>query len=133
MNANWSTYKLKDIADVRVSNVDKKTSNAETPVKLCNYMDVYLNDYVTKSIEFMAASASKSEIERFHLQAGDVIITKDSETPDDIGVPAVVTDSIDGLVCGYQSGPYQALERCCRFDLFGKAAIYWERSLATSP
>ena len=101
MNANWSTYKLKDIADVRVSNVDKKTSNAETPVKLCNYMDVYLNDYVTKSIEFMAASASKSEIERFHLQAGDVIITKDSETPDDIGVPAVVTDSIDGLVCGY--------------------------------
>ena len=86
---------------MRVSNVDKKTSNAETPVKLCNYMDVYVNDYVTKSIDFMAASASKSEIERFRLQAGDVIITKDSETPDDIGVPAVVTDSIDGLVCGY--------------------------------
>ena len=101
MNANWTTCKLKDIADVRVSNVDKKTSNAETPVKLCNYMDVYSNDYVTKSIEFMTASASKSEIERFGLQAGDVIITKDSETPDDIGVPAVVTHSIDGLVCGY--------------------------------
>ena len=98
MNANWPTYKLRDIADVRVSNVDKKTSHAETPVKLCNYMDVYANDYVTKSIDFMAASASKSEIERFCLQAGDVIITKDSETPDDIGVPAVVTDSIDGLV-----------------------------------
>ena len=76
MNANWSTCKLKDIADVRVSNVDKKTSNAETPVKLCNYMDVYSNDYVTNSIDFMAASASKSEIERFLLQAGDVIITK---------------------------------------------------------
>ena len=101
MNANWSTCKLRDIADVRVSNVDKKTSNAETPVKLCNYMDVYSNDYVTKSIDFMTASASKSEIERFRLQAGDVIITKDSETQDDIGVPAVVTDSIDRLVCGY--------------------------------
>lgn len=101
MNTNWTTCKLRDIADVRVSNVDKKTSDAETPVKLCNYMDVYANDYVTQSIDFMAASASKPEIERFRLQAGDVIITKDSETPDDIGVPAVVTDSIDGLVCGY--------------------------------
>ena len=101
MNTNWTTRKLRDIADVRVSNVDKKTSDAETPVKLCNYMDVYANDYVTQSIDFMAASASKSEIERFRLQAGDVIITKDSETPDDIGVPAVVTDSIDRLVCGY--------------------------------
>ncbi len=101
MNTNWTTCKLRDIADVRVSNVDKKTSDAETPVKLCNYMDVYANDYVTKSIDFMAASASRLEIERFRLQAGDVIITKDSETPDDIGVPAVVTDSIDGLVCGY--------------------------------
>ena len=49
----------------------------------------------------MPASASKSEIDRFGLQAGDVIVTKDSETPDDIGVPAVVLDSIEGLICGY--------------------------------
>ena len=126
MNVNWSTCKLRDIADVRVSNVDKKTSNAETPVKLCNYMDVYSNDYVTNSIDFMAASASKSEIERFHLQAGDVIITKDSETPDDIGVPAVVTDSIDGLVCGY----HLALIRP-RSDVVD--SIYLAKQLSTGP
>ena len=126
MNANWPTYKLRDIADVRVSNVDKKTSHAETPVKLCNYMDVYANDYVTKSIDFMAASASKSEIERFCLQAGDVIITKDSETPDDIGVPAVVTDSIDGLVCGY----HLALIRP-RSDVID--SIYLAKQLSTAP
>ena len=126
MNANWPTSKLRDIADVRVSNVDKKTSHAETPVKLCNYMDVYANDYVTKSIDFMAASASKSEIERFCLQAGDVIITKDSETPDDIGVPAVVTDSIDGLVCGY----HLALIRP-RSDVID--SIYLAKQLSTGP
>ena len=126
MNANWPTYKLRDIADVRVSNVDKKTSHAETPVKLCNYMDVYANDYVTKSIDFMAASASKSEIERFCLQAGDVIITKDSETPDDIGVPAVVTNSIDGLVCGY----HLALVRP-RSDIID--SIYLAKQLSTAP
>ena len=101
MTDNWTTCKLREVADVRVSNVDKKIHNAETPIKLCNYMDVYANDYVTESINFMSASASKLEIDRFGLQAGDVVITKDSETPDDIGVSAVVTDSIDGLICGY--------------------------------
>ena len=126
MNGNWSTCKLRDIADVRVSNVDKKTSNAEIPVKLCNYMDVYANDYVTKSIDFMAASASKSEIERFRLQAGDVIITKDSETPDDIGVPAVVTDSIDGLVCGYHLALIRP--RSSAID-----PIYLAKQLSTAP
>ena len=101
MSDAWSICKLRDIADIRVSNVDKKFSPAETPVRLCNYMDVYANDYVTASIDFMTASASKAEIERFGLRAGDIIITKDSETPDDIVIPAVIAESIAGLVCGY--------------------------------
>ena len=65
-------------------------------------MDVYTNDYLTSALlDFMPATASPSEIERFALHAGDIVITKDSETPDDIGVPAVVVEEIDGLVCGY--------------------------------
>jgi len=101
MSADWPTRRLRDIADIRISNVDKKTHPAEEAVKLCNYMDVYSNEYVTGRIEFMEASASKGEIERFALQYGDVIITKDSETPDDIGIPAVVAETIGRLVCGY--------------------------------
>ena len=101
MSLSWPTCKLRDLADVRVSNVDKKSYAAEQPIKLCNYMDVYANDYVTSALDFMPATASRSEIERFALHAGDVVITKDSETPDDIGVPAVIVEDIDGLVCGY--------------------------------
>ena len=102
MPLNWPTSKLRDLADVRVSNVDKKSYAAERPIRLCNYMDVYANDYLTSAlIDFMPATASPSEIERFALHAGDVVITKDSETPDDIGVPAVMVEDIDGLVCGY--------------------------------
>lgn len=97
----WKVSPLSEFADIRVSNVDKKIYKAETTIKLCNYMDVYTNDYVTASIDFLSATASKSEIYRFGLQAGDVIITKDSETPDDIGVSSVVTETIDKLVCGY--------------------------------
>ena len=102
MPLNWSTSQLRDLADVRVSNVDKKSYAAERPIRLCNYMDVYANDYLTSALlDFMPATASPSEIERFALHAGDVVITKDSETPDDIGVPAVIVEDIDGLVCGY--------------------------------
>jgi len=101
LNREWPTRKLRDIADVRVSNVDKKIYRSETAIKLCNYMDVYENDYVTGAIDFMIGSASRAEIERFAIQRADVIITKDSETPDDIGVPAVVIEDIPGLVCGY--------------------------------
>lgn len=102
MPLNWTTSQLRDLAVVRVSNVDKKSYATERPIQLCNYMDVYANDYLTAALQdFMPATASPSEIERFALHAGDVVITKDSETPDDIGVPAVIVEDIDGLVCGY--------------------------------
>ena len=102
MPLNWPTSQLRDLADVRVSNVDKKSYATGRPIRLCNYMDVYANDYLTSALlDFMPATASPSEIERFALHAGDVVITKDSETPDDIGVPAVIVEDIDGLVCGY--------------------------------
>ncbi|HOE17149.1 MAG TPA: restriction endonuclease subunit S [Syntrophorhabdaceae bacterium] len=101
MSKNWPARKLREIADIRISNVDKKTYPNETPVKLCNYLDVYTNQYITDKIQFMEASATLTEIERFALRRGDVIITKDSETPDDIGIASVVSEDIEGLLCGY--------------------------------
>lgn len=99
--SEWKYLTLSAIADIRVSNVDKKSIAGEKPVLLCNYMDVYRNDYITSSIEFMEATANASEIEKFKVQLGDVVITKDSETPYDIGIPAVIEEPIDNLVCGY--------------------------------
>lgn len=99
--SEWTNVALADIADIRFSNVDKKTIHGEVPVRLCNYMDVYGNDYITANLQFMEASASRAEIERFKVECGDVIVTKDSETPDDIGIPAVAVDEIANLVCGY--------------------------------
>jgi type I restriction enzyme S subunit len=50
---------------------------------------------------FMAATATTDEIHTFHLEVGDVLITKDSEEWKDIGVPSLVTQTADDLVCGY--------------------------------
>jgi type I restriction enzyme S subunit len=92
---------LAEVADVRFSSVDKLTRSSEVPVRLCNYIDVYKNQYITRDLEFMQASATRPEIERYGLQVGDVIITKDSETPNDIGIPAVVDYAAPDLLCGY--------------------------------
>ena len=98
---DWPTVRLDDVADIRISNVDKKSVTGERPVRLCNYMDVYGNDYIDGRLDFMEATAAAAEIERFKLQRGDVLMTKDSETPDDIGISAVMIEDVEGLVAGY--------------------------------
>jgi type I restriction enzyme S subunit len=95
------TERLKHVADVRVSNVDKKTVDGEVPVKLCNYTDVYYNERITAALDFMDATATADQRKTFGLRPGDVVLTKDSETADDIGVSALVVDDIPDLVCGY--------------------------------
>ncbi len=98
---DWDLSKLSNIAQVIVSNVDKKFEGNETPVFLCNYLDVYQNEYITSNLEFMRGSASEAEINKFSLRRGDVLITKDSETAADIASAAVVANEIQNLICGY--------------------------------
>ncbi len=92
---------LGQIVDVRLSSVDKKTKVGEIPVRLCNYTDVYNNNFIKADMDFMAATGTDREVENCTLYADDVVITKDSEKDDDIGVPALVRENIPGLVCGY--------------------------------
>jgi type I restriction enzyme S subunit len=98
---HWKVQRLRNLTGMRVSNVDKHTKDDEQPVRLCNYVDVYKNDYIRPSMRLMRATATKDEIERFRLAEGDVLITKDSEAWNDIGVPALVRESADDLVSGY--------------------------------
>ncbi|MBS0405081.1 MAG: restriction endonuclease subunit S [Proteobacteria bacterium] len=81
--------------------MDKKSYETEAPVLLCNYTDVYYSDVIAMGMEFMSATASPQQIETFTLRAGDTIITKDSETADDIGISAFVPNDLPGVVCGY--------------------------------
>jgi type I restriction enzyme S subunit len=99
--AHWTARRLRTVAEMRVSHVDKVAKDGERPVRLCNYVDVYKNDRIRDRMAFMSATATESEIERFRLAVGDVLITKDSESWDDIGVPALVVESADDLISGY--------------------------------
>ena len=99
--AHWAVLRIRNVVDMRVSNVDKHTKEGELPVRLCNYVDVYKNDRITEHLSFMRATATEKEIERFRLEPGDVLITKDSESWNEIGIPALVEYTADDLICGY--------------------------------
>ncbi len=98
---HWEAKRLKTSANYWVSNVDKVPSEEESPVRLCNYTDVYYNDHIRPNMGLMETTATTDEIHRFGLRVGDVVITKDSEEWNDIAVPALVVESAPDLVCGY--------------------------------
>lgn len=92
---------LKRVAAVMPSSVDKHSVEGEQSVRLCNYVDVYRNERISEDLDFMQATASDAQIARFTLRAHDVLVTKDSEEPTDIGIPAYVAQDLPGVVCGY--------------------------------
>ena len=99
--SDWAVKPLRAVAGFVASNVDKIPVVGERHVRLCNYSDVYNNEYVTLRLDFMKGTATEDEVRRFGLRVGDVLITKDSESWDDIAIPAMVAETADDLVCGY--------------------------------
>lgn len=111
---------LRRLANVSFSSVDKKSVDRERTVRVCNYTDVYYQAEITSDLDLKIATATKEQITRFSLRGGDVLLTKDSETPDDIGVPAWVPKDLGGVVCGY----HLALIRP-HSDLLRGDYLYW--------
>ena len=113
---SWSVLRVKEVATVLPSNIDKLTVEGEQPVSLCNYVDVYKNDKIAADIEFMPATATDEQIRKLSLTKGDVVLTKDSESPWDIAVPTYIAEDIPNLVCGYHLAKLAPNEYLMRGD-----------------
>jgi len=98
---HWELKRLKYISEIIPSNVDKHIFEDEIQVELCNYTDVYKNDKIDSNTILSKGSCNTSEYEKYHVKLHDVIITKDSESPDDIGIPCLISEQLQGVVCGY--------------------------------
>ena len=100
---NNNLKRLDSICDITISSIDKKSKPNETAVKLCNFTDVYYNwvIYSSTAQNFMSATASEKDINSLSLQQGDVCITKDSETRDDIGMSTYIAETLENVVLGY--------------------------------
>ncbi len=97
---HWDVKRLKFTTKFDLSTVDRHEDH-EFQVSICHYPQVYNNEKITDLTELSSGTCTKKEIEKFRLKKDDVLITKDSETPDDIGVPAYVVDDLQNTVCGY--------------------------------
>ena len=97
---HWDVKRLKFTTKFDLSTVDRHEDH-EFQVSICHYPQVYNNEKIIDLTELSSGTCTKKEIEKFRLKKDDVLITKDSETPDDIGVPAYVVDDLQNTVCGY--------------------------------
>ncbi len=126
---HWEVRRLRTVVEMRVSNVDKHSREGEKPVRLCNYVDVYKHDRIRADMTFMTATATDEEIEKFRLEPGDVLITKDSEIWDDIAVPAIVETSAPNLISGYHLAilrPREAIAGPYLFRALQSPEIAWQ-------
>jgi len=112
----WEIKKLKFVSDVYISNVDKKIHSNEDSVLLCNYIDVYKNEFITSNLDFMKATANIAQIKKLSINKNDVIITKDSETIEEIAIPALVSEDLKNIVCGY----HLSIVRSYKEELIGQ-------------
>jgi len=111
--SHWELVALKHACRIFPSNVDKHTIEGETPIRLCNYTDVYYEEQIDSSLDLMSATATEQEIEKFRVTVGDVVFTKDSETADDIGIAAYVTETLPGTLYGYHLSIARPNEGVC--------------------
>lgn len=120
---NWRQQKLGNVANIKLSNIDKITKENERKIRLCNYTDVYKNSFINidKSQNFMVASCTENEYEKFILKRDQVAITKDSETPDDIGVSTYISEDFQDVVLGY----HLSLITPNKDELNGTFLHYW--------
>ena len=98
---DWKITRLKCIAEVRPSGVDKSIEDGQIPMRFLGTDTVYNTSEIHNSLELQATTASSSEREKFALLEGDIIVTKDSVVPTRIADVAIVTEPLDNVVCGY--------------------------------
>jgi len=114
----WEVKKLRYLANCFPSNIDKHSKVNEIEVRLCNYTDVYKNDYITDDMNLMVATATSDQINKFTLNKGDIVITKDSETASDIAVPTYIKEDLTNVVCGYHLAMIRTYENSYSKYLF---------------
>ena len=102
--SSWKLKKIKYLADFILSSIDRKDNEEERSVNICHYPDVYNNEMINSDTEISTGVCNQNAYNKFKVLKGDILITKDSETPDDIGIPALINEDLSNSVCGYHLG-----------------------------
>ena len=78
--AHWEVQRLKHLASVQLEQCGKKSIVGEGPVRLCNLRGCLLQRAHNSATDFMGRLPPFDQVRRFPVRAGDLLITKDSES-----------------------------------------------------
>ncbi len=98
---DWDVKRLKFTTSFENSSVDRHTYDDEIEVSICHYPQVYRNEIITSKTIMENGTCTEKELNKFQLKKDDILITKDSETADEIGIPAYIQENCKNSVSGY--------------------------------
>lgn len=104
---HWRKIRIKFVSEFRLSSVDRHIVDGEISVSICHYPNVYYNEKILRQTALPSGTCSEKEHEQYLVQGGDILVTKDSESRDDIGVPCLIAEDLENTVCGYHLGRYR--------------------------
>jgi type I restriction enzyme S subunit len=93
----WQEYELGELLAFR-NGLNTEKENFGQGVPFVSYKNVYSGGILTTKTLTQSVSLSAVEEERFLLKSGDILFTRTSETPDEIGFSCVFDDRHGGAV-----------------------------------
>ena len=94
---DWEVKKIGDSFDFK-NGLNKEKNFFGYGFPIVNYMDVYSHTYINKKIIKGKVFVNRTELTNYGVKKGDVLFTRTSETPDEIGISSVVIDDLNDTV-----------------------------------
>lgn len=101
---SWRMQRLKHLFDYSLSSVDRHKHDDELKVSVCHYSNAYHNEKISIDTALPEGTCTTGEFKKYKILKGDILVTKDSESPEDIGVPCLIEHNLENTVCGYHLG-----------------------------
>jgi type I restriction enzyme S subunit len=91
------------IGQFTASGIDKRSELGQPRVRMVNYLDVYRSQSgrLTGEEDLMEVTCPERKVSECSLRRGDLVFTPSSETPEDIGLSAVVDREFSNTVFSY--------------------------------
>ena len=99
----WNVEYMKNLGRFGSSGIDKKIVEGEPLVQMVNYTDIYGNEsrMIDSKRELMTVSCPAWKISEANLIKGDLVFTPSSETTEDIGLSALISENLKNTVFSY--------------------------------
>lgn len=117
----WEEVRLGDVGVVSSAGVDKKIEEGQPEVRLLNFLDVFRREFIFDHELDHSVTAPPAKLKQCNVKRGDVFFTPSSETRDEIAIPAVAVEDMQGVCYSYHVVRFRLTES---WDLNFRAYVF---------